>query len=105
MLNGIKPLCLTLLLLLSACYSASVRPPPHDATASAPIDPTKSLFPLDKYSQSVDKWLPPARSGRSPCWMTLRSNVIFLPSNPTILAWGRMRSPLESALHRFRLEP
>ena len=107
MLNGIKPLCLTLLLLLllSACYSASVRPPPHDATASAPIDPTKSLFPLDKYSQSVDQWLPPARSGRSPCWMTLRSNVIFLPSNPTILAWGRMRSPLESALHRFRLEP
>ena len=44
MLNGIKPLCLTLLLLLSACHSASVRPPPHDATASAPIDPTKSLF-------------------------------------------------------------
>lgn len=59
MLNGIKPLCLTLLLLLSACHSGSVRPPPHDATASAPIDPTKSLFPLDKYSQSVDKWLPP----------------------------------------------
>lgn len=59
MLNGIKPLCLTLLLLLSACHSASVRPPPHAATASAPIDPTKSLFPLGNYSQSVDKWLPP----------------------------------------------
>ncbi|BEM53233.1 cell wall-associated hydrolase [Serratia marcescens] len=59
MLNGIKPLCLTLLLLLSACHSDPVRQPPHDATASAPIDPTKSLFPLDNYSQSVDKWLPP----------------------------------------------
>ncbi|BEM28331.1 cell wall-associated hydrolase [Serratia marcescens] len=58
MLNGIKPLCLALLLLLSACHSEPVRPPPHDATASAPIDPTKSLFPLGNYSQSVDKWLP-----------------------------------------------
>ena len=93
MLNGIKPLCLTLLLLLSACHSASVRPPPR-RHGVCPYRSYQVAFPLDKYSQSVDKWLPPARSGRSPCWMTLRSNVIFLPSNPTILAWGRMRSPL-----------
>ena len=69
------------LLLLSACHSAPVSQPPQDATATAPIDATKSLFPLGNYSQSVDKWMPP------------RSNVIFPPSNLTILAWGRTMNP------------
>ena len=67
MLNGIKPLCLTLLLLLllSACYSASVRPPPHDATASAPIDPTKSLFRWTNIrSLSINGCPRPAAAGR-----------------------------------------
>lgn len=35
--NGIKPLCLMTLLLLSACHSAPVSQPPQDATATAPI--------------------------------------------------------------------
>lgn len=64
--NGIKPLCLMTLLLLSACHSAPVSQPPQDATATAPIDATKSLFPLGNYSQSVDKWLPPGPQRRVP---------------------------------------
>lgn len=64
--NGIKPLCLMIFLLLSACHSAPVSQPPQDATATAPIDATKSLFPLGNYSQSVDKWIPPGPQRRVP---------------------------------------
>lgn len=51
-------------LLLSACHTAPHRPGLNDvATAghvpSDYIDPTKSLFPLGNYPQSVDKWFPP----------------------------------------------
>lgn len=59
----IKPLCLIVPLLLSACHTAPHRLRLNDvATASHMpadyIDPTKSLFPLGNYPQSVDKWLP-----------------------------------------------
>lgn len=62
--EGIKPLCLMVPLLLSACHTAPHRPGLNDvATAghvpSDYIDPTKSLFPLGNYPQSVDKWFPP----------------------------------------------
>lgn len=51
-------------LLLSACHTAPHRTGLNDvATAghvpSDYIDPTKSLFPLGNYPQSVDKWFPP----------------------------------------------
>lgn len=56
--EGIKPL------LLSACHTAPLRPGFNDVTTAGhvpadSIDPTKSLFPLGNYPQSVDKWLPP----------------------------------------------
>lgn len=62
--EGIIPLCLIVPLLLSACHTAPHRPGLNDvATADhVPadyIDPTKSLFPLGNYPQSVDKWFPP----------------------------------------------
>lgn len=62
--EGIKPLCLMVPLLLSACHTAPHRPGLNDvATAghvpSDYIDPSKSLFPLGNYPQSVDKWFPP----------------------------------------------
>jgi len=62
--EGIKPLCLIVPLLLSACHTAPFRPGSNDVTAAGHvpagyIDPTKSLFPLGNYLQSVDKWLPP----------------------------------------------
>lgn len=55
--DGVKTTLCLIILLLSACHSTSVRYTPQDATATEAIDPTKSLFPLDNYSQSVDKWL------------------------------------------------
>lgn len=63
--EGIRPLCLIVPLLLSACHTAPHRPGLNDvATAghvpSDYIDPTKSLFPLGNYPQSVDKWFPPS---------------------------------------------
>ncbi|MFP2422859.1 SH3 domain-containing protein [Pseudescherichia vulneris] len=62
--EGIKPLCLMVPLLLSACHTAPHRPGLNDVAtaghvASDYIDPTKSLFPLGNYPQSVDKWFPP----------------------------------------------
>jgi cell wall-associated NlpC family hydrolase len=62
--EGIKPFCLIVPLLLSACHTAPHRTGVNDvATAghvpSDYIDPTKSLFPLGNYPQSVDKWFPP----------------------------------------------
>ncbi|KML19418.1 cell wall hydrolase [Leclercia adecarboxylata] len=60
----IRPLCLLFPLLLSACYTAPLRPGLNDVTTDVHvptvyIDQTKSLFPLGNYSQSADKWLPP----------------------------------------------
>lgn len=60
----LAPLYLIFPLLLSACHTAPIRPGGHDALAPNDanpgyIDPTKTIFPLDGYSQSVDKWLPP----------------------------------------------
>jgi len=51
-------------LLLSACHTAQTRPEVSNTSSADQmsiynIDPTKSLFPLDNYPQSVDKWLPP----------------------------------------------
>lgn len=51
-------------LLLSACHTAPHRPGLNDVATVAHvssdyIDPTKSLFPLGNYPQSVDKWFPP----------------------------------------------
>ncbi|CNH52415.1 SH3 domain-containing protein [Yersinia ruckeri] len=62
--EGIKPLCLIVPLLLSACHTAPPRPGLNDVMTAGhmpavDIDPTKSLFPLSNYPQSVDKWLPP----------------------------------------------
>lgn len=62
--EGIKPLCLIILLLLSACHTVSHGPGLNDETSAGHppadyIDPTKSLFPLANYPQSVDKWFPP----------------------------------------------
>lgn len=62
--EGIKPLCLIVPLLLSACHTAPLRPGLNDVATAGhvpadSIDQTKSLFPLGNYSQSVDKWLPP----------------------------------------------
>ncbi|MGL5699605.1 MAG: SH3 domain-containing protein [Kluyvera sp.] len=62
--EGIKPFFLIAPLLLAACHSV---PSGHELNNTAAagqasadyIDPTKSLFPLDKYPQLVDKWLPP----------------------------------------------
>ncbi len=56
--------CLIFTLLLSACHLSESEPriegsmSASDATLNY-IDPTKSLFPIEDYSQSVDKWLPP----------------------------------------------
>lgn len=56
--------CLIFTLLLSACHISEFEPR-IEASMSASyatlnyIDPTKSLFPIEDYSQSVDKWLPP----------------------------------------------
>jgi cell wall-associated NlpC family hydrolase len=62
--EGIKPLYLIVPLLLSACHTAPPGPGLNDMTTTGHvpadyIDPTKSLFPLGNYPQSVDKWLPP----------------------------------------------
>lgn len=62
--EGIKPLCLIVPLLLSACHTAPHRPWLNDVATAGHmpadyIDPTKSLFPLGSYPQSVDKWFPP----------------------------------------------
>lgn len=62
--EGIKLLCLIVPLLLSACHTAPLRPELNDLMTAGQvpadyIDPTKSLFPLGNYPQSVDKWLPP----------------------------------------------
>lgn len=69
--EGIKPLCLIVPLLLSACHTAPFRPGSNDVTAAGHvpadyIDPTKSLFPLGNYPQSVDKWLPPGLDNHVP---------------------------------------
>ncbi|MGN7972997.1 SH3 domain-containing protein [Serratia sp. 22264] len=60
----IKPLFLIVPLLLSACHTAPLRPEVNDTAspgyaATDYIDPTKTIFPLGNYSQSVDKWIPP----------------------------------------------
>lgn len=60
----IKPLCLVVPLLLSACHSAPLRQASNEVTTAGHvpadyIDPTKSLFPLSNYPQSADKWFPP----------------------------------------------
>lgn len=65
----VKSLCLIFPLLLSACHTV-----PHQKNVNnviSPryadddyIDPTKTLFPIDNYSQSVDKWLPVGSAGR-----------------------------------------
>lgn len=62
--EGIKPLYLIVPLLLSACHAVPLRPGLNGVTTAnhVPADyiaPTNSLFPLDNYPQSVDKWLPP----------------------------------------------
>ncbi|MFT8210160.1 MAG: SH3 domain-containing protein [Symbiopectobacterium sp.] len=62
--DKIKPFCLILPLLLSACHTAPSKPDVNDlispgSATSNYIDPTKSLFSMENYSQSVDKWLPP----------------------------------------------
>jgi cell wall-associated NlpC family hydrolase len=61
--ESIKPLCLIVPLLLSACHTAPLEPAIKNVTtadraSAAYIDPTKSLFPLRNYPQSVEKWIP-----------------------------------------------
>lgn len=61
--EGIKPLCLIIPLLLSACHTATLRPELNDVTTAGHvpadyIDPTKSQFPLGNYPQSAGKWIP-----------------------------------------------
>ena len=61
---SIKPLCLVVPLLLSACHSVPLRQVSNKVTTAGHvpadyIDPTKSLFPLSNYPQSADKWFPP----------------------------------------------
>lgn len=62
MLEGIKPLCLIVTLLSSACHTAPLRSEINDVTnvGHVPADSLiKSMFPLGNYPLSVDKWLPP----------------------------------------------
>ncbi|WP_448868841.1 SH3 domain-containing protein [Enterobacter ludwigii] len=71
MQEGIKPLCLIVPLLLSACHTTPFRPGLNGVTTAGHvpagyIDPTKSLFPLGNYPQSVDKWLPPGPDSHVP---------------------------------------
>ncbi len=68
MSTGIKPFLLTALLLLSACHTApatnrmeTASPLPADF-----IDPTKSVFALSNYSQSVSTWLPDGQAMQMP---------------------------------------
>lgn len=58
--EGIKPFYLIFPLLLSACHTDPLWPELNDmmVTDYNYIDPTKSLFQLENYPQSVDKWLP-----------------------------------------------
>lgn len=64
MLHRIKLLCLTFPLLLSASNTDAYRSGVNDPVSLSDevpgyLDPTKTLFPIENYSQSVDKWLPP----------------------------------------------
>ncbi|EKS7779804.1 SH3 domain-containing protein [Edwardsiella piscicida] len=54
-------------LLLSACQVGGGRgvSSPPDTTRGSVIDPTKSRFPLQNYSQSVDRWIQPESKGYS----------------------------------------
>lgn len=61
----IKPFLLAGALLLSACHTAPTSAPSQGAAparqaavAAGYVDPTKTLFPLENYSQAVDSWLP-----------------------------------------------
>nr|WP_159466491.1 SH3 domain-containing C40 family peptidase [Scandinavium goeteborgense] len=69
--EGIKPLCLIVPLLLSACHTDPLRAGLNDVTTASHvpayyIDPTKSLFSLENYPQSVDTWLPPGQEMHVP---------------------------------------
>ncbi|MCB5315889.1 MULTISPECIES: SH3 domain-containing C40 family peptidase [Yersinia] len=59
--GGVKPLYLMIPLLLSACHTPPFQSQVNNtlSVSAEKIDPTKSLFPLENYSQSVDKWIPP----------------------------------------------
>ncbi|CRL44518.1 SH3 domain of the SH3b1 type [Sodalis glossinidius str. 'morsitans'] len=64
MLHRTKLLCLTFPWLLSACNTDTYRLGVNDPVSlsyevPAYLDTTKTLFPIENYSQSVDKWLPP----------------------------------------------
>ena len=63
LLEKISPLCLIIPLLLSACRTTASGPELTSVALASPtragnIDPTKSVFPLTNYPQSVDKWIP-----------------------------------------------
>lgn len=64
-------LFLAVTLILTACQTAPSGKGAQDAAypgrASALyIDPTKTIFPLDNYPQSVDKWLPAGSDANTP---------------------------------------
>lgn len=57
-LKEIKPIYFILPLLLSGCQTASMAPGISHSESGNIIDPTKSLFSINDYSQSIDTWIP-----------------------------------------------
>jgi len=57
---------LILPLLLTGCHNAGLTSVANKTTSSDQIDPTKTLFPIANYPQSVDKWLPSGPDAQRP---------------------------------------